>query len=306
MSRLDPSRELQEFRDALDASRERELDGDALQPERVRTQDHDVPGVRHRHPSLYRTPSDIRFEDSRDVLYDRGHGYRLRGSEIRALTDLGKFRVVDAEDLANHIYEGHRQEAQEDLRNLSRQGLIRTGTFDGPEGSPRHLLALTERGHRLLLANRVVPKDQSLYYGFVKPREANHDADLYKLYQKEAAQIEGKSGTNLRVVLDFELKKSINRDIATLGTEARPEIAKRHGLQMVRGKIPVPDVRIEYEKPDGDMARVDLELVTEHYRGRSIADKVNAGFLLYTPRGEADRLRRVIDQKELTAEILSL
>ena len=65
-------------------------------------------------------------------------------------------------------------------------------------------------------------------------------------------------------------------------------------------------MRIEYEKPDGEMTRVDLELVTEHYRGRSVADKILAGFALYTPRGEGDRLRRVLDQRELTAEILSL
>jgi hypothetical protein len=54
------------------------------------------------------------------------------------------------------------------------------------------------------------------------------------------------------------------------------------------------------------MARVDLELVTEHYRGRSLADKVKAGFSLYTARGEGDRLRRVLDRQELTAEIFSL
>jgi hypothetical protein len=33
---------------------------------------------------------------------------------------------------------------------------------------------------------------------------------------------------------------------------------------------------------------------------------VHAGFSLYTPHGEADHLRRVLDQHELTAEILSL
>ena len=110
----------------------------------------------------------------------------------------------------------------------------------------------------------------------------------------------------MRVVLDLELQSKINRDFATFGTEARNEIAARHGLEVVREKILVPDVRIEYERPDGEIARVDLELVTEHYRGRSIADKVRAGFSLYTPRGEADRLRRVLDQKELVAEILSL
>lgn len=102
------------------------------------------------------------------------------------------------------------------------------------------------------------------------------------------------------------MKRKINHDFAKFGTDARKEIAARHGLQVVRGKIPVPDMRIEYERPDGEMERVDLELVTEHYRGRSVADKVRAGFSLYTPRGEGDRLRRVLDQRELTAEILSL
>jgi len=195
---------------------------------------------------------------------------------------------------------------QDDLRNLLRQGLIRKGRFDGPEHTPRELVTLTKAGLRLLRTNRLVPRDQAVYHGFVKPREANHDADLYVLYQKETARIEAKRGRPVRVVLDFELKKKLNHDFAKFGVEARKEIAARHGLRVVQGKIPVPDMRIEYEKPDGEMARVDLELVTEHYRGRSIADKVRAGFALYTPRGEGDRLRRVLDGQELTAEILSL
>jgi hypothetical protein len=37
-----------------------------------------------------------------------------------------------------------------------------------------------------------------------------------------------------------------------------------------------------------------------------VAEKVRAGFSLYTPHGETDHLRRVLDQHELTAEILSL
>jgi hypothetical protein len=54
------------------------------------------------------------------------------------------------------------------------------------------------------------------------------------------------------------------------------------------------------------MARVDLELTTQHYRPRQLTEKARAGFSFYVPRGEADRLRRVLDRRELTAEILSL
>jgi hypothetical protein len=304
MSR-DPFRELNDFRDALVARAER--DADEHTPPRP-----PAGSGRSRHPdrpveTVPALPSpEPRFEDHRTVLYDRNRGYRLRASELRTLADLGKFRAVGVEDLLTHAYSGDRDRIEDDLRNLLRQGLIRKGTFEGPENTPRPLLTLRKAGVRLLRANRIVPREQAIYHGFVKPREANHDADLYLLYQKEGARIETKGGRPVRVLLDFELKRSVNRDFAKFGVEARKEIAARHGLRVVRGRIPVPDMRIEYEQPDGERAHVDLELVTEHYRGRSVADKVRAGFALYTPHGEGDRLRRVLDQRELTAEILSL
>lgn len=306
MSRLDPLRERQEYIDAIEAGREVPLGNQA-----TRSEHNPFSGGTHEPPRIeaprdHTSLKEVRFEDSRVALYDRDRGYRLRESEIRTLVDLGKFRVVGLEDLAIHSYANHRSEMQSDLRNLTRQGLIRQGTFAGPEANSRSLLTLTKRAHRLLCANQIVPREQALYHGFVKPREANHDAELYKLYQKELSRITKDGGKNPRVILDFELKRKINRDIVKFGRDARPEIASRHGLRVVRGRIPVPDVRIEYEKPGGEAARVDLELVTEHYRGRSLADKVKAGFLLYTPHGESDRLRRVLDQQELTAEILSL
>jgi hypothetical protein len=248
----------------------------------------------------------ILFVHGRAVLYDRDRGYRLTETQIRTIAELGRFRVVAAYDLREHAYRGRQELAEGDVEHLIAQGLVRRGTFDGPEATPRELLTLTRRGHGLLRANLLVRHDQAVYHGFVKPKDANHDADLYRLYQKEAARIESEGGKNIRVILDYELQRKINRDIAHFGTSARPEIAKRHALKVVCNKIPVPDLRIEYETRDGEMARVNLELVTEHYRGRSVAEKVRAGFRLFTPHGEADHLRRVLDQHELTAEILSL
>jgi hypothetical protein len=302
----DPSRELDDFRDALYARAERDARERSLEEHPAGNPGGPSDPERQVSP-LPRLPTPRpRADESRGVLYDRYRGYRLRASEIRTLTDVGKFRAVDVEDLATHAYSGNRDAIEDDLRNLLRQGLIRQGSAQVPEGSPRELLALREAGYRLLHSNRIVRGDQAIYHGFVNPREANHDADLYTLYQKEAARIQAKGGRPLRVILESELKKRINQDLAKFGTEARKEIAGRHGLRVVRGRIPLPDVRIEYERPDGEVARVDLELVTEHYRGRSIADKVLAGFFLYTRRGEGDRLRRVLDQKELRAEIVSL
>ena len=113
------------------------------------------------------------------------------------------------------------------------------------------------------------------------------------------------------MILDYELKKRLYHDLAQLGpgresAAKKKEIAEKHGLQLVRGKIPLPDLRIEYETRDGNMARVDLELATEHYRGRNLDQKVRAGFSIYAHAQDTAGLRRVLDQRELTAEILSL
>jgi hypothetical protein len=306
VSRLDPLREGQEFLDALEAEREHRLEPFATPSGRERT--HSLPdGPSREQPDRIASARvEVRFENTREVLYDRDRGYRLRESEIRTLVDLGRFRIVGREELRVHGYAGRPEEMEGDLRNLLRQGLIGKGSFEGPEQTPRELLTLTRRGHLLLRVNRIVPEGQAIYYGFAKPRDANHDADLYTMYQNEIVRIRKEGGHSPRVILDFELKRKINRDIVKFGREARPEIARSHGLRVIRGRVPVPDVRIEYEKPDGELARVDLELVSEHYRGRSLGDKVKAGFSLYTPRGEADRLRRALAGQELIAEILSL
>ena len=244
--------------------------------------------------------------------YDfRGRTYAVRTSEIESLTEIGKFRAVASEDLEEFQYHGDKGRMRPDIASLIRQGLIVEKSIPHSDTAPRRLLTLTKKGHQFLRSTGTVPRNQTTYYGFTKPREAHHDADLYRLYHKAAEKIEEEGGKNPRVVLDFELKKRVFHDLAKLGpekhsAESKREIAEKHGLQLVRGKIPLPDLRIEYESRDGDMARVDLELATEHYRGSNLAEKVRAGFSLYARSQDAPGLRRVLDQKELTAEILSL
>jgi hypothetical protein len=241
----------------------------------------------------------------------RGRTYAVRSSEIESLTEIGKFRAVASEDLEEFQYHGEKDRMRPDVASLIRQGLIVEKSIPHSDTAPRRLLTLTKKGHQFLRSTGTVPGNQATYYGFAKPREAHHDADLYRLYHKAAEKIDREGGTNPRVVLDFELKKRVFHDLAKLGpekhsAESKREVAEKHGLQLVRGKIPLPDLRIEYEGRDGDMARVDLELATEHYRGSNLAEKVRAGFSLYARAQDAPGLRRVLDQKELTAEILSL
>jgi hypothetical protein len=249
--------------------------------------------------------------EPRTVYEFRGRSYRLRNSEVATMVELGKFRAVASKDLAEFVYDGNKDRMRPDVENLFRQGLIEMKSIPNELVGSRQLLTLTKSGHRFLVQTQSAGKGQALYHGFKKPREAHHDADLYRLYKKAAAKIEGQGGRNLRVVLDYELKKHLYRDLAKLGEDhksasAKHAVADTHGLKVVRGKIPVPDVRIEYETRDGERARVDLELATGHYRLRNLVEKVLAGFSIYAHADEASKLRRILDQRELTAEILSL
>jgi len=249
--------------------------------------------------------------EPRTVYALRGRTYRLRNSEIATMVELGKFRAVAKEDLSEFAYGSNDDRMRPDVENLVRQGLVEMKSIPHEESGSRQLLTLTKNGHRFLTQTQSAGKGQALYHGFAKPREAHHDADLYRLYQKAAAKIEGQGGRNLRVVLDYELKKRLYRDLAKFGSgrksgSAKLAVAETHGLKVVRGKIPVPDVRIEYETRDGERARVDLELATGHYRLRNLVEKVLAGFSIYANADEASKLRRILDQRELTAEILSL
>ncbi len=261
-------------------------------------------------PSRGPEPTQARSAEPRETFKVRGKTYRLRSSEIQTLSELGKFRAVATKDLQEFAYQGDKDRARADVQNLIRHGLIAEKKIPHPETSPRRLLTLSKQGHQFLTVTNRVPRNQAIHYGFTKPRETHHDADLYRMYYTAADKIE-RQGGHLRVILDYELKKRVYHDLAKLGshresTEKKKEIAERHGLQVVRGKIPLPDLRIEYETLEGQMARVDLELATEHYRGRNLAEKVRAGFSIYAHAQDAAGLRRVLDQRELTAEILSL
>lgn len=77
-------------------------------------------------------------------------------------------------------------------------------------------------------------------------------------------------------------------------------------LPVVRGKVSFPDLRIEYTTQESEIARLDLELTTRHYHAGHLAEKARAGFLHYARSEDKAGLRRVRDEHEITAAILSL
>lgn len=237
--------------------------------------------------------------------------FQLRESEMRAMADVGTFRVVRVSDLARHLYSGDTPRVERDLYCLERQGLVVRRTLPTSKRKAIRVVGLTKTGKRLLRSTNRLPENQAIFHGIVKPREAQHDAALYRLFHAEMNRIESAGGRPLRVVLDYELKRNLYRDRERLGDRKNdPEelrrLAETHGLKVVNGKIPLPDLRIEYQTTELEQRRIDLELATHHYRPRGIAEKTKAGFSLYTPREDAPRLRRILDGQELTARIFAL
>lgn len=235
----------------------------------------------------------------------------IEESELKTLTDIGTFRAINLADLAGKRYDGNLSAAQQHISNLMRQGLIQSRT-SFPDRAV--YLALTKTGHQFLLSrSRAQHPGQRYYHGFVKTREARHDAALYRLFQQEAKRIESRGGTIRRVSLDFELKESLNRKLVRLKdlpeaerAEKKAVIAREHGLTVVKGKIPLPDLRLEYEMPEQQMAKVDLELVTGHYHQGNIATKTKAGFVMFAMGKDATRLGPAAQDPEIMQDLFSL
>jgi hypothetical protein len=311
MSREPYSYDPQDTRDASPRRSARQHRSETSDARGGRNPSPEVPARDESTEILERHPSRDAHGDSPRAHHVRDRAYLLRDSEIHSLKEVGTFRVIPAADLAIHAYGGNRQRMERDVRRLVRHGLLTDETMEISQKKTLRVITLTKAGHRFLKKTNQLPDDQPLYHEWVKPREVKHDADLYRLYQKEAARIERGGDRPIRVLLDFQLKHNLNRDLALLGPEKddpdrKRQVAEKHGLQLVNGKIPVPDLRVEYETPEGALRHVDLELATRDYRPRALAEKARAGFSLYSRAEDAARLRRVLDERGLTAGILNL
>jgi hypothetical protein len=160
-----------------------------------------------------------RSDRERTQYSDRNRMYSLRSSEIQTLTDVGRFRVVAVKDLAHLGYAGDRSRMDSDLRNLVRQGFLQRRGTSALKKESHCVLALTKQGQGFLQRQGLVPEDQTIYSGLVKPKEANHDASLYRLYQKVAGEIERNGGKVIRVQLDYELKEKLYRKLGKAETQ---------------------------------------------------------------------------------------
>ena len=232
---------------------------------------------------------------SRRRVRVRDHSFELRASEVRILATTGAFRVVPAKDLVDQR-EKPADVRTGDLRRLRESELVHTMPYAvGREKTV--LVTLSDRGRELLETHRSRDSHeprQEFYAGIVKRRELSHDAQLYRAYLDAADRLQGRGGTVRRVALDYELKRDYQRFLGELNRERRrgqreadsfdhevAEWARKHHLPVIDDQVHFPDIRIEYERPDGEREVEDVEVITPHYRGAYAAAKGRTGFRCY-------------------------
>lgn len=223
----------------------------------------------------------------REIVHDaRDREYTLRGSETRSLSIVGSFRVVPARDLRDYV-DRPGDPRSSDIRHLREQGLIDTVRIDGRRDVA---VVLTDRGRDLLDHHRDRDHDarQEFYAGLKRERELEHDAQVYEAYLRAADRLDARDAWVDRVVLDYELKRDYQqwlheRDRDGSGRPDRDpreieDWAREHDLPYFDEHVRFPDVRIEYEFPDGRRGHEDVEVVTLHYRGAHAAAVGRSGF----------------------------
>jgi hypothetical protein len=165
---------------------------------------------------------------------------------------------------------------------------------------------LTAAGRDLVSERSGLAQDQKLYAGLVKPREVEHDAQIYRACQKQAQRIKESCGRNLRVRLDFELKAQVQKAIYEERradpdrgmNEIKQQVARQFDLPWVNDGIQIPDARIDYDLGQGSHSgHQDLEVLTAAYRPGHLRSKVQAGFQLYASPGERDSLTTKLENE---------
>ena len=245
----------------------------------------------------------------------------LRPEETQLLAEAGRFRVLNVKDVERTIYNGDARALRTDLEYLRERGLVSVDSVaprnDGHWLPQKRIevVTLTKDGERLAHETGGFAPEQRLYHGLVKPREAEHDTQVYRAYLKEAERIEKAGGSNLRVELDFELKSKVQKAIhaarkanpeRSMG-EIKREVAEQHELPYVRDKIEIPDARIHYDMDQGSRAAFsDVEVVTAAYRPGHMRAKSQAGFRMYASASDHSRLATVEDEQHMLDWVMDL
>jgi hypothetical protein len=243
-------------------------------------------------------PRDVLLEDlhlprglEREVVWDHDQTYELNGEDSRTLAAVDAFRVVPEGDLREDALDPR----SDSLDHLRDEGLLETMPLDERDRG----VVLTDRGRELLEMHRRDRDDErgDRYGDRVNRRELTHDASVYDAYRHAASELRQRGADVRDVVMERELKREYQeflqeRNRERAGSDGRPDRdareveqwAREHELPYFDERVHFPDVRLEYEL-EGRHHHLDIEVVTEHYRGAHAASRGRCGFACYASRG---------------------
>ena len=264
-----------------------------------------------RTPTPTPTPAPARLPDGRDREQPRTRTGHRREYDPRqdtktaqerrydAIADVGMYRAVSYRDLSEAHFGGHPFATRKAVDRMIRDGHMREHQAKGPKGGIYKVLTVTEAGARKArqcAGQQGFDKDQQTWSGLVKRGELSHDTAVYRAAQIEQRRLVDQGARIRRVRIDAELKKHVARVTEKARAKegkAAADVARRKAAQdlelpIKNGKIIYPDAQIEYQDIEGRSGRVNVEVASEHYSGKTITAKAQAGFQMHGNGGRAN------------------
>ena len=250
-----------------------------------------VPTIReHERPSQHEQP---RSRTGHRREYDpRQDKQTIKARADAALVDVAMYRNVSYRDLSEEHFEGHPYTTRKAVDRMIRDGLMQEHQAKGTRGGTYKVVTVTEAGAlraRQCAGKQGLDKGQQTWTGLVKKSELSHDTAVYRAAQFETRRLLEQGARIRRVRIDAELKKHVARATESARAKegkkaadaARIQAAQELELPLKDGRVVYPDAQIEYQDVEGRSGRVNLEVASEHYSGKSIAAKAKAGFQMH-------------------------
>lgn len=220
----------------------------------IESRDRERETCEHDPRDLFVRSVDLPRGTERELVQDaRERLYEVNCEDARMLATVGTFRVVAEGDLERF------PDAHDSIEHLREEGLIRSVSA----GHNEEALVLTDEGYAVLDSHRRDVEDrerQEFHAGVSRPRELQHDSQLFNAYlgieeglREQGAQFE-------RVVLEVDLKREYQAFLqehnrGRKDSDGRPdraeseiaEWAREHDLPYFDDQVHFPDFRIEYE-----------------------------------------------------------
>ena len=262
-----------------------------------------LPTIRERERPSQREQSRTGHRREYDPRRDK---QTIKARADAALVDVAIYRNVSYRDLSEAHFGGHPHTTRKAVDRMIRDGLVVEHQARGPKGGTYKVLTVTKAGARRArqcAGKQGLDKGQQTWTGLVKKSELSHDTAVYRAAQVETRRLLDGGARIRRVRIDAELKKHVARVTESARAKegkaaadaARIQTAQELDLPLKDGRVVYPDAQIEYQDIEGRSGRVNVEVASEHYSGKTIAAKAKAGFQMHgNGRRAVSAIRRVL------------